>query len=448
MDISAPAVTTRQGSVRGSGDGTVVAFRGIPYAASPVGSLRFRPPAPHPGWSGMRDGSRPGPAVPQGRSRLESVMGPREPDWEEDGCLNLNVWTPASALRGTAPRPVLVWFHGGGFTSGSGGWDWYDGRQLAAAADIVVVTANYRLGALGYLRLPGIGADNLGCQDQAAVLRWTRANIAAFGGDPGQVTIGGQSAGAYSALMLAIDPATSDLVHRVIAQSGPWGLDPQQPEAADQAASRYLALLGISSGDGAGEALRQVPAADLVTAYGQLASQFPQPGSAAPPMWPVLGGPGVPLRWQDGLKQRAGVTGRQVLIGRTEDEITAFPAVADAHPRGMAAATEELFGAGVTHIAETCAAPGTPALVYRFTRASAADPALGATHCSDLPFAFDNLGAYSRAPMLGPVSDSDRALARSLSTALARFAATGLAGDPGWPAYRPDEDRHIRRFGG
>ena len=375
-------------------------------------------------------------------------MGPQEADCAEEGCLNLNVWTPASALDGEAPRPVLVWFHGGGFTSGSGGWDWYDGRQLAAAGNIVVVTANYRLGALGYLRLPGMGADNLGCQDQAAVLRWTRANIAAFGGDPAQVTVGGQSAGAYSAMMLATDPATSGLIHRVIAQSGPWGLDPQQPAAADEAAARYLALLGISSSDGAEKALRQIPAADLVTAYGALAAQLAQPGSAAPPMWPVLGGPGVPQRWEDGLKHPAGAAVKQVLIGRTENEITAFPAVANAHPGGIAAATEELFGSGVTQIAEACAAHGSPALVYRFARIPAANPALGATHCSDLPFAFDNLDAYSRSPMLGPVSDSDRALAHSLCSALARFAATGRAGASEWPAYQPDEDRHVRRFGG
>jgi para-nitrobenzyl esterase len=165
-------------------------------------------------------------------------------------------------------------------------------------------------------------------------------------------------------------------------------------------------------------------------------------------MWPVLGSPGVPLRWQDGLKHQAGAAAKQVLIGRTEDEITAFPAVAGAHPGGIAGATEELFGAGVTQIAEACAAHGSVALVYRFARISAANPALGATHCSDLPFAFDNLDAYSRSPMLGPVSDSDRALGRSLSSALARFAATGRAGAPEWPAYRPGEDRSVRHFGG
>ena len=166
----------------------MVAFRGIPYAASPVGERRFAAPEQHPRWQDPRDATRPGPSVPQGPSRLEAVMGRRVPDWDEDGCLTLNVWTPRLPGAGSAPGalPVLVWFHGGGFTSGSGGWDWYDGRNLAAAGPIVVVTANYRLGPLGYLYLPDLGIENLGTQDQAAVLAWVQRNISAFGGDPGK----------------------------------------------------------------------------------------------------------------------------------------------------------------------------------------------------------------------------------------------------------------------
>ncbi|WP_229327383.1 carboxylesterase family protein, partial [Streptomyces sp. UNOC14_S4] len=176
-----PVVATRAGRVRGVAEGPVAAFRGIPYAASPVGELRFAPPRPQPGWGDVQDAARSGPAVPQSHSRLEGVMGPRVPDWDEDGCLNLNVWTPAAALgEGAVPRPVLVWFHGGGWSSGSGGWDWYDGTRLAALGDITVVTANYRIGPLGFLHLPAIGADNLGPQDQAAVLHWVSENITAF----------------------------------------------------------------------------------------------------------------------------------------------------------------------------------------------------------------------------------------------------------------------------
>ena len=143
-----PIVDTESGSVQGVAEDGVAAFRGIPYAASPVGDLRFSAPRRHPKWSGPRDASRPGPSVPQAASRLEAVMGPRIRDWDEDGSLTVSVWTPRLPDGGSAAPalPVLVWFHGGGFTSGSGGWDWYDGRNLAAAGEVVVVTANLRPG--------------------------------------------------------------------------------------------------------------------------------------------------------------------------------------------------------------------------------------------------------------------------------------------------------------
>jgi para-nitrobenzyl esterase len=283
-----PVVGTESGSVRGTVEDSVAAFRGIPYAASPVGGRRFAVPEPHPAWTGPRDAARPGPSVPQGPSRLEAVMGTRTPDWDEDGCLTLNVWTPHRPAGGAA-LPVLVWFHGGGFTSGSGGWDWYDGRNLAAAGDIVVVTANYRIGPLGFLYLPELGIENLGVQDQAAVLGWVERNIAAFGGDPGAVTVGGQSAGAFSALYLALSPVTGQHVSRVIAQSGPWGLPPQHPGEAADHAGRFLKILGLAGRADLSSALRAVPLGQILAAYRQLAQDTFRPGSAAPPMYPVLG---------------------------------------------------------------------------------------------------------------------------------------------------------------
>lgn len=434
-------VGIRQGGLRGVTDGEVTAYRGIPYAAPPVGRLRFRPPEEHPGWPGVRDATQPGPSVPQGPGRLAPVMGARTPDWDEDGCLNLNVWTPAGAAGGQRPRPVLLWFHGGGFTSGSGGWDWYDGTRLAAAGDIVVVTANYRIGALGYLHLPEAGADNLGARDQAAALHWVRQNAGAFGGDPARITVGGQSAGAYSALALALDPATGPLIHRLILQSGPWNLLPQRPEDADRAANRYLGLLGIERDEHLAKALRDVPVADLLDAYGKLAAELARPGDAAPPLHPVLGGAGHPRPWPQAVMDGA-LAGKQVLIGSTEHEATAFLG-ADAPADLVAAVTRAAFGAGVDTIAAACAAHGTPAHVYRFARSSTAVPGLGAPHCADLPFAFDHLDAYATAPMLGPVDAADRALARALSGALAAFTATG---DPGWPAHRPTADPYVQRF--
>ena len=295
--LAGQIVATDRGKVRGVAEGEVVSFRGIPYAGSPIGELRFAPPQQHPGWSGVREAVQAGPAAPQGASRLERVMGHRRPDWDEDGSLTLNVWSPQRALEGEVPRPVLVWFHGGGFTSGSGGWDWYDGARLAGLGDMVVVTANYRLGALGYLYLPEIGADNLGAQDQAAVLRWVRDNIASFGGDPRAVTVGGQSAGAYSAMALALDPLTGPLITRVLLESGPWDWQPQDPgRAAD--AQTYLRLLGVPGGAEPGKALRALPVERLLSAYGELAAQLARPGtssrrcircSAAPGFSPAVG---------------------------------------------------------------------------------------------------------------------------------------------------------------
>ncbi|KOG52900.1 carboxylesterase [Streptomyces griseoflavus] len=465
----------------------VAAFRGIPYAASPVGALRFAPPRPHEGWSGVRDAARPGPAVPQGPSRLECVMGRRAVDWSEDGCLTLNVWSPAGAAG--AERPVLVWFHGGGFSSGSGGWDWYDGARLAALGDVVVVTANYRLGPLGYLYLPETGVGNLGLRDQAAVLRWVRDNIAAFGGDPARITVGGQSAGAYTALALAVAPETRGPVRRVIAQSGPWGLPPQEPDAAAGSAAAFLDLLGLpgKAVGGAREAevlreLRALPAERLLAAYARLSADRARPGRVAPPMYPVLGGALLPTAPRQAVAEGAlGDAG--LLIGTVRDEMTAFVAFderaraftrddvlrimredardtfrdgdrdaaacayddlarlrPDASPAGLLteAATGWLFRDGVTRIAEQRAAQGTPAYVYRFDRAPDGDDGtLGATHCAELPFLFGTFDAYPYSPMLGRPGTDAGHLARAFGGAFAAFAATGTPNGPGLADWRP-----------
>ncbi|KPI00689.1 Carboxylesterase type B [Actinobacteria bacterium OK006] len=279
----------------------------------------------------MREAVDAGPAVPQGPSRLERVRGPRTPDWNEEGSLTVNVWSPRQTLEDGAPRPVLVWFHGGGFTSGSGGWDWYDGARLAEAGKVVVVTANYRVGPLGYLCLPQIGADDLGAHDQAAALRWVRDNIASFGGGPRAMTVGGQSAGAYSALSLASIRLPGGLVRRVLLQSGPWGLRPQDPEQAAEAAKEYQRLLDIPSTADPGQALRTLPVGRLLSAYGELTARLARPGNAAPPMYPVLGGAGIPQAWQQAVANGT-LEGKDLLIGTTpgrDDFLLRFRA---AHP--------------------------------------------------------------------------------------------------------------------
>ncbi|HEX7823433.1 MAG TPA: carboxylesterase family protein [Mycobacterium sp.] len=469
-------MATDRGPVRGVVEGSAVCFRGIPYAASPIGELRFAPPERHPGWTDVRDTVVSGPSVPQGPSRLETVMGQRVPDWNEDGCLTVNVFCPAQA-RDDA-RPVLVWFHGGGFTSGSGGWDWYGGARLAALGDIVVVTANYRVGPLGYLWLPEIGAGNLGPQDQGAVLRWVRDNIAAFGGDSGAVTVGGQSAGAFSAMSLAFDDRTSGLVARVLLESGPWGLLPQEPQHAADNAQAYLRILGVSPGSDTGKQLRALPVEQLLSAYGQLATHLGRPGNVAPPMYPVLGGAGVPAAWPQGLASGA-LEGNGLLIGTTRDEATAFfgfdPRIQnltsegaldlltegvggqaeevyqrhavqrpDATPAQVytAVQTDAIFRNGAFEIADQHAAGGNTAYVYRFDRTPVEDDhALGATHCSELPFLFGTFDAYPDSPMLGRWGDAERALGRRLAGAVAQFVTSGSVSD--WPDYSTGHVEHF-----
>ncbi|MFI6871774.1 carboxylesterase/lipase family protein [Nocardia sp. NPDC050406] len=465
-------IGTVRGAVRGVAEGGALAYRGIPFAASPVDKLRFAPPQPHPGWTGVREAVRSGPSAPQWPSRLESVMGTRIPDWDEDGCLNLNVWAPAES---EGPLPVLLWFHGGGFTSGSGGWDWYDGSRLAALGDIVVVTANYRLGPLGYLYLPEADAVNLGACDQAAALRWVAENIAAFGGDPARITVGGQSAGAFSALALACDPATGSLVRRVIAQSGPWRMPPQDPAKAEDIAAAYLRVLGLE--DGAGERLRELPVSRLLAAYARLMADTGRPGSMEPPMWPVLGGPGTPRLFEDAIASGA-LAGKEVLLGWTGNEMGAFFAFNPAIrmlSRGEAAALlgveaeselfaagdpaqavsaalgERFFASGARELADGLAAQGNPTYLYRFDRGPVPDPnGIGACHCAELPFLFGTFDHFPDAPMLGEIRAGDRELATVFGGALATFVATGSptgARLPAWRPYRAGSAADIARFG-
>ncbi|KMS85640.1 carboxylesterase [Streptomyces regensis] len=481
--IEHTVVDTDRGKVRGVAEGDAVSFRGIPYAASPVGELRFAAPQPHPGWTDVRDAATAGPSAPQAASRLEKVQGKRVPDWNEDGSLTVNVFTPRRALQDGAARPVLVWWHGGGFTSGSGGWDWYDGGRLAALGDIVVVTANYRLGPLGYLYLPEIGTANLGPQDQAAVLSWVQNNIASFGGDPRTVTVGGQSAGAYSALSLALDPTTNGSITRVLLQSGPFGLNPQDPHQAAENADAYLRLLGIPAGTDTAKALRTLPAEQLLDAYGRLSAQLAAPGNAAPPMYPVLGAPGMPRTRQQSLAEGA-LEGKPLLIGTTRDEATAFFAFdpriqnlttdaaldvltaqvgrqaaqgvyqqhADRLPQAAPAQiltsvqTDCLFRDGSLQIADHHAAGGNTTYVYQFDYAPAEDPyALGATHCAELPFLFDTFDAYPDSPILAGAGEAQRALGFEFASAVAEFVTTATTGD--WLPYAPATAARIRHFG-
>ncbi len=309
-----------------------------------------------------------------------------------------------------------------------------------------------------------------------------RSNIAAFGGDPELLTVGGQSAGAFSALHLALSPDTGPWIERVIAQSGPFGLPPQDPAEAADHARRFLGILGLDRSSDPLAALRTVPAEHLLAAYRQLARDVSRPGSVAPPMYPVLGSFGMPATWQQALADGR-LDGKQLLAGITRDEMTAFFAfdpfirsATDEQARSIAAALVEggagrfadaaartpgatpgevltevgtgaLFRDGTLAVADHHATAGHATYVYRFDHTPAPDPArLGATHCVELPFFFDTFDAYPDSPMLGEVTEAVRALGREFSRAVAAFAATGRPAADRWHPYEPAEPATIRHF--
>ena len=247
-------VETTGGAVRGVRDGDTWAYLGIPYAAPPVGDLRFAPPAEPARWTGIRDADSLGPWCPQLQDG--GFVG-------DEDCLFVNVWAPAAPA---GARPVMVWIHGGGNAIGSASDPIYDGAALAAAGDVVVVSLNYRLGQLGWLAHPELGAGNWGLLDQVAALRWVDANAAAFGGDPDSVTIFGESAGGRNVCTLMGTPAAADLFDRAIVQSGACKFLPDLA-AAEAVGADVAAELGCT-GDvaaclraaGAEEVIRALPA--------------------------------------------------------------------------------------------------------------------------------------------------------------------------------------------
>lgn len=254
-------VQTSNGKVRGYGKRGVIKFKGIPYAAPPVGNLRFKPPAPVQPWSGMRDALEYSGIAPQPPSTLESMFGGEPRPQKEAECLTLNVWTPAADNK---KRPVLFFIHGGAFVTGTGAS--LDGSRLVLQGDVVVVSINYRLGTLGFLYMPDVpdATPNVGLLDMAAALRFVKDNIAAFGGDPASVTIFGESAGGFAVASLLGMPAAKGLFHRAIPQSGaahPLGFD---AKAGERVYEQLMAKLGLKKGDIAG--LRKLPAEDLIKA--------------------------------------------------------------------------------------------------------------------------------------------------------------------------------------
>ena len=305
-------VKVTQGSLQGEIKEDHTVFRGIPFAAPPTGSRRFQPPADPEPWTGVRSALKNGPTCPQIKTAMPGMAG-SGPNKED--CLYLNVFTPAVDQK---RRPVMFWIHGGGFVLGSGSETMYDGSRLAVRGDVVVVTINYRLGALGYA---DFGADgeafgagpNNGQLDQVKALEWTRDHIAAFGGDPDNVTIFGESAGAMAVDCLLAMPVAKGLFHKAIMQSGA-GFRTKDPEQLQGLSLRLKAAC-----EEEGKTLQEIPVEDIVTAQ----TKVLKPEETMTGFGPVTDGtilPGQPLA-SLGAGNAAGIP---VMLGTNRDEMKLF----------------------------------------------------------------------------------------------------------------------------
>ncbi len=463
-------MTTNNGAVRGLAATDGYEFLGLPYAAPPTGALRWQPPQPPASWTGVRDATTYAPSCPQAPS---GFAGPGP--FSED-CLYLNVFTPT--LRPYSERPVIVWIHGGGFTQDASRN--YDGSKLAAAG-AVVVTIDYRLGALGFLAHPALAlrpggpAGNYGLMDQQAALRWVQRNIARFGGDPHNVTIAGQSAGGVSVLAQMVSAGARGLFERAIIESGAFALNQQPLAAAEAAGEAFAAKAGCP--DQTAQCLRNLPVADLVNNF---------PGSAIPG---VVDGKVLTEPIGAALAQGR-YTHVPVLNGVNQDEELIFVAglglavsggtfvqvpqpLTDDSYQSAIAAVLGLSAAQASAVASQYPLPaygGSPvaALSVLVSDANFACPAFQldrltsrsaptfayefddntperfappdklppiATHSSELQYLFDQ----PNTPYPGTLSASQEALAASMRTDWANFAATGNPSSPAlsWPPFRP-----------
>jgi para-nitrobenzyl esterase len=465
-----PTVTVESGLLSGvaGDDPSVVVFKGVPYAAPPVGELRWRPPAPAQAWTGVRLAST------FGSSCMQELRRSLLPWTEEymlrnlvaEDCLALNIWAPAAAFGSErSALPVYVFIHGGAFSSGSGEVLLYDGERLAKKG-IIVVTINYRLGVFGFFCHPQLSAEsaqhscgNYGLLDQISALGWVKRNIAAFGGDPGQVTLGGQSAGAASVHYLTASPLSAGLFQRAIAQSGPWDRRALSPTRAEAEASgvEFAGPLGLPE-------LRALPAAALLAQHTQSGARFR----------PVIDGWVVPDQL-GALAARGALSDVPLLTGLNADERSSQK---DYGKLSLAAWTEavraeygELAGALLAHYpaaSDAEAAERQKQLLrdaglatlqdcrqkrarqgrakdfgYLFERAIPwpEHPEYQAFHSGELPYVFDNLNKLAR-----PWQDVDRALAERVSNYWVNFISTGNPNGPGLPDW-PSDSQQILRLG-
>jgi para-nitrobenzyl esterase len=484
LSQTAPLVRVDGGELQGVVADGVASFKGIPFAAPPVGDLRWRPPQPAARWVGVRQAAEFGADCMQGRGGPPPAAAPGAPPPRvpSEDCLFLNVWHPASATP-AAKLPVMVWIHGGGFTGGSGASPGTSGVEFARRG-VVLVSVNYRLGRFGFFAFPALSRErpdetkgNYAYMDQIVALKWVQRNIAAFGGDPGNVTIFGFSAGGVSVHSLLASPMARGLLHKAIAQSGgsrdsvltarPMradGVDRNYPVSAETIGITFAKSMGIEGTDEAALASLRALSAEQV-----LRGAPAQPGAGAPPeTTPILDGklitetaenaykahrqPRVPLL----LGSNSADTAGNRIRARTKEELFArygqwsAQAKAAYDPDGSAdldalvSMANDDFGQAepARFAASAFAANGSPVYLYRFSYVQTAmreRSRAGAPHGGEVAYVFGTLSAGRG----GAPTPEDQAVARMTQSYWVNFARTGDpngAGLPTWPRHAPGKD--------
>jgi para-nitrobenzyl esterase len=472
--IPHPVVVVDGGPILGVATSSAYVFRGVPYAASPTGDLRWRPPGPVSAWQGVRDATQFGAGCPQLLSTFAT------PPFSED-CLFLNVYTTSLHSEGGGGRPVIVWIHGGGWTQGDGRG--FDGTKLAQDG-VVVVTINYRLGALGWLAHPALAASpggpagNYGQMDQQAALRWVQRNIARFGGDPENVTVAGQSAGALSVLAHLISPGSRGLFQRAIVESGSFALNQLSLTQAEAFGENFASVSGCA--DQSAACLRSLPVTTLLGNFPGAAIPGVVDGAVIPESFgtalaagrfahvPVINGIthdeerifvlGLGLTVTGGFFVPIPLDDQPISPDNYQEVISDVLGVSDTRAAAIAAeypVSSYLLPAVAFSTLDSDASWACPALQmnqwisirvptfgYEFDDDNAPGryvpnfppPVAAATHLSELPYLFD----LNDAPNQTPLNAAQQTLASSMRAAWASFASTG---DPAqesnlqWPSF-------------
>jgi para-nitrobenzyl esterase len=480
----APTVRTASGIVRGVTEGDVSSFKGIPFAATTAGENRWRPPQPLPAWKGVRDASKFGADCAQmGFPRGATPMSPTS----SEDCLFLNLWRPANAAP-AAKLPVMVWIFGGGFVFGSGAQPSYSGVGFAKQG-VILVTFNYRVGRFGFFAFPALSQEhpeepkgNYAYMDEIAVLKWVQQNVAAFGGDPNNVTIFGESAGGVSVHSLLTSPMARGLFQKAISESGgsrdsiltarPMtkdGVDPNYPVSAETIGIKFAHSMGIEGTDQAALAkLRALSAEQIVGGAPAQPGERVQPDETTPILdgklitetaetaYKANGQPRVPVMLGSNSADTAGnrvrATTKEQLFARfgqwSDQAKAAYDPDGSTDLATLVARANDDFGQAepARFAASVYAANGSPVYLYRFSYVQTAMrerlPA-GARHGDEIPFVFGALatGLYWGPPP--PPTAEDQAVSRMAQSYWVNFARTGDPngkGLPAWPRYDPSKN--------